>query len=83
MSIVATTSAGHGDTYQVAVVGLEEAKNAACWGTMGKDGQGPLRFVKLVDCETDHLQAIIKTEIHISWDYLLIIKSILKDRGIE
>lgn len=29
------------------------------WGTLGKDGKGPLTFVFLKDCETDHLESIL------------------------
>ena len=30
------------------------------WGTLGKDGKGPLTFVFLKDCETDHLESILE-----------------------
>lgn len=35
------------------------------WGTYGKDGKGPFKWVPLKECETDHLQAILKTQIHV------------------
>lgn len=46
------------------------------WGTYGKGGVEhcagtcllhPLRWVKLADCSTDHLQAILRTQHHIPW----------------
>lgn len=36
------------------------------WGSYGKDGKGPLRRVLLKDLEDDHIEAILKTQIHIS-----------------
>ena len=35
------------------------------WGTYGKSGKDPIKYVKLCDCETDHLQNILKTQNHL------------------
>jgi hypothetical protein len=52
------------------------------WGTYGKDGKGPLKFVLLVNCETDHLQAILRTERwHLDKNYDDAICAILWKRG--
>jgi len=57
------------------------------WGTYGKSGKEPLKWVKLGDCETEHLQAILRTQPQIHWDYpelkvrLKAIKAILASRG--
>ena len=32
------------------------------WGTCGKDGKQPLEYVRLVDCDDEHLKAILKTQ---------------------
>jgi hypothetical protein len=36
------------------------------WGTRGKDGRQPLKFVPLKDLTTEHIDAILDTQIHIS-----------------
>jgi hypothetical protein len=61
------------------------------WGTYGKGGVEhcagrcplhPLQWVKLVDRETSHLQAILRTQRQIRYTvYQRVIESILKDRG--
>jgi hypothetical protein len=35
------------------------------WGTHGPKGDQPLRWVPLKECETDHLQAILRTQLHV------------------
>ena len=35
------------------------------WGTYGLNGDQPLKWVRLIDCSTDHLQAILRQP-HIS-----------------
>jgi hypothetical protein len=32
------------------------------WGTRGKDGKQPLKFVVLKDMTTDHIEAILETQ---------------------
>jgi len=68
--------------FMVAAMGLDHAKDIAAWGTRGKSGVEPLRYVLLKDCDTDHLQAILENCGYISSDYRVIIKSILSDRGV-
>jgi len=36
------------------------------WGTRGLDGKQPIKWVALKDLETDHIEAIIETQHHIS-----------------
>lgn len=70
---------------------LSEDDRNAQWGTYGKGGgthckgtcpQHQLRWVRLVDCETPHLLAILATQYQISYtQYPRIIKAILKMRG--
>jgi hypothetical protein len=67
--------------YQIAVMDLETAKNNAVWGTYGKNSDQPLTWKRLVDCETEHLQAILRTVPGISYSYTQIIHGILWDRG--
>ena len=56
------------------------------WGTYGESGLEPLRWVPLRDCDTDHLQSILRTQAHVYEDNpqavarLKAIKAILKSR---
>ena len=43
-----------------------EIREAFKWGTRGKDGRQPLKFVPLKDLTTEHIDAILDTQIHIS-----------------
>ena len=45
---------------------IEEIRAAFHWGTRGKDGKQPLSWVALKDLDTDHIQAILDTQTHIS-----------------
>lgn len=65
---------------------LEEDMNSfeyqvsqAIWGTCGIDGDEPKKFVNLVDCSTDHLNAILETQ-KITYNYKQIIDHILNTR---
>ena len=67
---------------------IENAKQNARWGTFGLAGKDPLKVKRLIDCSTEHLQAILDTQPHIraccfqGFYYDELIKSILKDRGV-
>lgn len=37
-----------------------------CWGTRGKDGKQPIKYVALMSLESDHIQAILDTQKHIT-----------------
>jgi hypothetical protein len=50
------------------------------WGTRGKDGKEELKWVRLIDCSTEHLKAILNTQAHISVEYRETIQFILKER---
>ena len=39
-----------------------EIREVFCWGTRGKDGKQPLKFVPLKSLTTDHIDAILKTQ---------------------
>lgn len=63
---------------------LEEAKYKMLWGTYGKPfNYDNFRYKRLIDCSTDHLQAILETQIHAAPDIIRVIKGILKDRGVK
>lgn len=50
------------------------------WGTFGKDGKSPLKYVLLKNCETDHLQNILKNVKHVQPETKKVIEYILKNR---
>jgi hypothetical protein len=53
------------------------------WGTRGKDGKQPLKFVPLKDLTTEHIEAILDTQSHIA-DYVRkLFISELNFRGVE
>lgn len=72
---------------------LDEAKQNAIWGTFGKHGVThcngtcplhQLRYVRLMDCETSHLLAILATQYQIAYtNYPRVIRAILNDRGFD
>lgn len=54
------------------------------WGTFGPKGDQSRRWVPLKECETEHLQAILKTQLHIYGTVIeKVIKHWLKDRGVK
>lgn len=54
------------------------------WGTRGKDGKKPLKYIRLVDASTAHLKAILKYDkslaVHLSDIQKKVINSILESR---
>lgn len=60
--------------------GLKDVKLKLLWGTFGEEGTKPLAYVRLVDCSSDHLLAIMR-RMRIGPCYQLVIKEILRDRG--
>lgn len=61
---------------------MKTTKNTAIWGTYGINSDQPLRWKRLVDCDTDHLQNILCTQKHVYGTvYEKYIRSILSDRG--
>ncbi len=44
---------------------FQHIRSAFCWGTRGKDGQQPLKYVPLKDLDTSHIQAILDTQYQI------------------
>jgi hypothetical protein len=66
---------------------IEKYKYTVKWGTYGKGGNEPLRWVRLIDCSSEHLVNIINN-LHIhsychNRPYFDIIKTILKNRQYE
>ena len=51
------------------------------WGTFGKDGKSPLKYVLLKNCETDHLQNILANVKHIQPETKKLIEFFLKNRS--
>lgn len=51
------------------------------WGTFGGDGKQPLKWVRLIDCSTEHLLNILRTQFYISTLYVKVINLILEGRS--
>lgn len=49
---------------------FDEIRSYFHWGTYGKDGKQPRKFVALKDLESDHIQNIIETQRQVP-DYIL------------
>lgn len=50
------------------------------WGTYGKSGTEPHRYVPLKSLEEDHIEAILRTQTHLTNDFRTILKNELKYR---
>lgn len=61
---------------------IEQKAEKLIWGTRGKNGDQPLKYVLMKDCETDHLNAILETQI-ITKDRRNVIEYIIRKRKIE
>lgn len=61
---------------------IDDIAMKAVWGTYGKDGKGPKKFIRLCMADTDHLKAILDTQ-KISKELRAAIKLILKRRKMK
>jgi hypothetical protein len=78
---IAGPSTGRADLITIKVNGIDQAKQNAVWLTKGQDRTQPATAVRLVDCTSDHLKAIVLNKPDLSADYLRVIEAILEDRG--
>lgn len=53
------------------------------WGSHGKDGKGPLRYIKLLDMETDHLEACLRTQPNMNNLYKKTMQKLLRQRKLK
>ena len=51
------------------------------WGTYGQDGGSSCKDVKLIECETEHLKNILRTQPQITSFTTLVIIAILMERN--
>lgn len=59
---------------------FEKVKNSLLWCTKGKGGKSTAHWVKLVDCDTNHLENIITEVKYVHQITKRVILSILKER---
>src|SRR5271170_770022 len=91
-----TSTCGNHETFhsrQKMQTNFEIVKREMIWGTYGKGGvehcaghclKHKLQWVKLIDRETSHLQAILRTQRQIQGHMCqTVIESILADRGVK
>ena len=60
--------------------GHDKVREYMKWGTRGKDGKQPLRYVALKDMDTDHIQACLDTQYQMSERYRTAMKNELNYR---
>lgn len=60
----------------------QEIKKRLLWGTYGKYAEHSMKLVRLIDCSTEHLHNILRTELHVGPYMREIIIEIIRDRGI-
>lgn len=70
----------NGEPYFETTDDFQTARNNFVWGTYGKSGKDPLKYVKLVDCDDEHLTAILETQKSAGMFTLDVVKDILKER---
>jgi len=51
------------------------------WGSYGKDGKGQLKYMWLDDMTTDHIKAVLKTQVKINQNYKEVFEKEINDRG--
>lgn len=61
----------------------EEIRAKLLWGSRGKDGTEPLKFLPIGQRDTEHLEAILKTQTQINDLYKTAIRTELRIRKIE
>jgi hypothetical protein len=59
---------------------FEFLKEKFLWGTRGKDGNESFKWVRLQECNSSHLKAILRTQDQINLMTESVIKSILAER---
>jgi len=62
------------------IVKLEEI---LFWGTYGKDGKGPLKYVSLNNMDSGHIEACLKTQKNMNKLYRKTMQKILRIRKLE
>jgi len=55
-------------------------KRVLKWGTYGKDSKGPLKVVRICECDSDHLLNILSSQTHTKPLCRAVIKRILWER---
>ena len=62
---------------------IKEIKEKLLWGTRGKNGDEPFCWVKLIECNTGHLQAILDTQHQMNPLHRYIVMLILEEKKSE
>ena len=63
------------------ITSLELAMERMFWGTYGKERKHECRWVRLLDCSTEHLNNILRTQYQISASMRSVINAILSERN--
>ena len=62
--------------------GHDKVREYLTWGTRGVNGDQPLRYVKLKDMDTDHIQACLETQFQMRKAYRTAMENELEYRDI-
>lgn len=62
---------------------FDKVREALEWGTYGVDGNEPLRYIRLCDMSTDHIQAVLDTVTNIVPQYKRAMRLELEYREIK
>ena len=62
--------------------GHDKVREYLTWGTRGVNGDQPLRYVKLKDMDTDHIQACLETQFQMRKAYQTAMENELEYRGV-
>jgi hypothetical protein len=79
-------SSANGDEIYITItddVPFEVARMFFSWGTRGKDGKQPVQYKPLMSLDTEHIEAILDTQTHISEDTRNMFKRELEFRAEE
>lgn len=76
----------HGDEEFISVTiedGHDKVREYLTWGTRGPNGDQPLRYVKLKDMDTDHIEACLETQFQMRRAYRTAMENELEYRKAE
>jgi hypothetical protein len=60
---------------------FEEIREKFKWGTRGKYGNEPLKYIPLKDVTSEHIRAILQTQYHVTNEIVQIFEKELEYRG--
>lgn len=62
---------------------FEVKREVPVWGTIGKDGKQPFRYISVAEMETGHIMALLEPNIYVRMSIKEVLKQELKNRDID